>query len=67
MTYTAHRSSIISKSKAGLMAIFNPMERPWIKPEGTDTQLIIEQIEKCPAMRRRTTSITNDAQKSEYC
>jgi hypothetical protein len=49
------------------MAIFNPMERPWIKPEGTDTQLIIEQIEKCPAMRRRTTSITNDAQKSEYC
>jgi uncharacterized Fe-S cluster protein YjdI len=33
----------------GLSAVFNPTERPWIKPEGAPTQAIIEQIKKCPS------------------
>ncbi|AMS26569.1 hypothetical protein AEM51_05560 [Bacteroidetes bacterium UKL13-3] len=33
----------------GLSDVFNPTERPWIKPEGAPTQAIIEQIKKCPS------------------
>ena len=33
----------------GLPTVFNPMERPWIKPEGATTATIIEQVKKCPS------------------
>ncbi|MCU0440951.1 MAG: (4Fe-4S)-binding protein [Bacteroidia bacterium] len=33
----------------GLNEVFNPTERPWIKPEGAPTQAIIEQVKKCPS------------------
>lgn len=33
----------------GLPAVFNNRERPWIKPEGADTEAIIEQVKKCPS------------------
>lgn len=33
----------------GLTTVFNPTERPWIKPEGASTQAIIEQVKKCPS------------------
>ena len=33
----------------GLPEVFNPMERPWIKPEGAMTERIIEQVKKCPS------------------
>lgn len=33
----------------GLNAVFNPTERPWIKPEGASTEAIIEQVKKCPS------------------
>jgi uncharacterized Fe-S cluster protein YjdI len=33
----------------GLTTVFNPTERPWIKPEGASTQEIIEQVKKCPS------------------
>lgn len=33
----------------GLREVFNPTERPWIKPEGAGTQAIIEQVKKCPS------------------
>ena len=35
--------------KEGLRAVFNPSERPWIKPEGAGTELIIAHIDKCPS------------------
>lgn len=33
----------------GLKEVFNPAERPWIKPDGAATQQIIEQVRKCPS------------------
>lgn len=37
------------KGKTGLIEVFNPSEKPWIKPEGAGTERIIAQIEKCPS------------------
>ncbi len=33
----------------GLPEVFNPRERPWIKPENADTDRLIAQINKCPS------------------
>jgi uncharacterized Fe-S cluster protein YjdI len=33
----------------GLSEVFNPQKRPWITPEGSTTEKIIEQVKKCPS------------------
>lgn len=33
----------------GLPQVFNPRERPWVKPEGAATQQIIDQVKRCPS------------------
>ncbi len=33
----------------GLIEVFNPQERPWIKMDGATTERIIEQVKKCPS------------------
>lgn len=33
----------------GLIEVFNPKERPWIKIDGATTEKIIEQVRKCPS------------------
>ncbi len=33
----------------GLPQVFDPKERPWIKPAGGTTQQIIQQVQKCPS------------------
>ena len=46
---TCIHSTICWKRATGLPEVFNPMERPWIKPEGASTERIIEQVKKCPS------------------
>jgi len=33
----------------GLPKVFQPKEKPWIKPEAASTQNIIDQVLKCPS------------------
>ncbi len=33
----------------GLLNVFNPREKPWIKMDGADTEKIIDQVKKCPS------------------
>jgi uncharacterized Fe-S cluster protein YjdI len=33
----------------GLLEVFNPKEKPWIKMDGASTEKIIEQVRKCPS------------------
>ena len=33
----------------GLCNVFDPQKRPWITPEGANTESIIDQIKKCPS------------------
>ncbi len=33
----------------GLIEVFNPNERPWIKINGATSERIIEQVKKCPS------------------
>jgi uncharacterized Fe-S cluster protein YjdI len=42
-------SRVCWTATTGLPEVFNPMERPWIKPEASNTQRIIEQVKKCPS------------------
>lgn len=42
-------STICWKQATGLPEVFNPAERPWIKPEGSPTEQIISQVDKCPS------------------
>lgn len=37
------------KGENGLPSVFNPMEKPWIRPEGAEAGRIIEQIKHCPS------------------
>lgn len=42
-------STICWRGENALSEVFNPKERPWIKPEGATTDRIIEQVKKCPS------------------
>lgn len=42
-------SAICWSGENGLSEVFNPAEKPWIKPEGASTEKIIAQIDKCPS------------------
>jgi uncharacterized Fe-S cluster protein YjdI len=33
----------------GLIEVFDPGEKPWIKMDGATTERIIEQVKKCPS------------------
>ena len=42
-------STVCWKGVNGLLQVFNPAERPWIKPLGAETEKIILQINQCPS------------------
>ena len=37
------------RGENSLPEVFNPMEKPWIKPEGASTERIIQQVKNCPS------------------
>lgn len=56
--YTNNEVTVVWKPKVcihsticwkGLIEVFNPKERPWIKMDGATTEKIIEQVRKCPS------------------
>lgn len=38
-----------TKCWKGLIEVFNPKERPWIKMEGANSEAIIKQVDQCPS------------------
>jgi uncharacterized Fe-S cluster protein YjdI len=42
-------STLCWKGEKGLKEVFNPMEKPWIKPYGATTEQIIERVSHCPS------------------
>lgn len=58
LKYTKDEVTVVWKPKVcihstlcwkGLIQVFNPKERPWIKMDGASTERIIEQVKKCPS------------------
>ena len=37
------------KCWTGLIEVFNPKEKPWIKMDAASTERIIEQVKQCPS------------------
>lgn len=57
-TYTNNEITIVWKPSMcihsricfnGLGQVFNPAERPWVKPENATTEALMAQIDKCPS------------------
>lgn len=46
---TCIHSTICWRGSDALPEVFNPAERPWIKPEGATTERIISQVKQCPS------------------
>ncbi len=42
-------SAICWRHEDSLPEVFNPKEKPWIKPEAASTERIISQIKRCPS------------------
>ena len=56
LKYTNDEVTVVWKPKVcihstlcwkGLIEVFNPREKPWIKMDGAATERIIEQVKKC--------------------
>jgi uncharacterized Fe-S cluster protein YjdI len=56
--YTNNEVTVVWKPKVcihsaicwkGLIEVFNPKERPWIKMDGATTEKITEQVRQCPS------------------
>ena len=42
-------STVCWKQATGLPMVFNPKERPWIKPAGASSSEIEAQVKQCPS------------------
>lgn len=52
------------RGENSLPEVFDPNQKPWIKPEGANTERIIEQVKKCPS-GAISYFINNDMEKNE--
>jgi len=55
-------SAICWREADSLPEVFNPREKPWIKPEGASTERIIKQVKRCPSGALSFYMNTNAAQ-----
>lgn len=42
-------STVCWKAATGMPGVFNPFEKPWIKPENATEEELMAQIRKCPS------------------
>lgn len=42
-------STICWRESTGMPQVFNPKEKPWIKPEVATTEQLAAQVKKCPS------------------
>jgi uncharacterized Fe-S cluster protein YjdI len=58
LNYTNDEITVVWKPKVcihsalcwkGLVQVFNPRAKPWVKMDGGSTEQIIEQVKKCPS------------------
>jgi uncharacterized Fe-S cluster protein YjdI len=61
---TCIHSAICWKQPDGLPAVFNPAERPWIKPKAADTETLIKHVKKCPSGALSIETIQDISEKS---
>jgi uncharacterized Fe-S cluster protein YjdI len=68
--YTNNEVTIVWKPEAcihsgicfrGLGDVFDPRKRPWITPENSSTEKIVDQVKKCPS-RALTYFMNNDGE-----
>ena len=46
---TCIHSTLCWKGEGSLPEVFNPRERPWIKPNASSTEKIIHHVNRCPS------------------
>ena len=49
ITWNPETCTHSGKCVRGLPSVFNPQNRPWITAESTETEVLVEQIKKCPS------------------
>jgi len=42
-------STVCWRAETGLPEVFNPAQKPWITPEGGNTDSIVVQVKRCPS------------------
>ncbi|MBX2897910.1 MAG: (4Fe-4S)-binding protein [Cyclobacteriaceae bacterium] len=49
IVWKPHVCSHSTKCWKGLVEVFDPFKRPWITPENSTTEKIINQVKQCPS------------------
>lgn len=49
VVWQAHKCIHSANCVKGLPQVFNSKAKPWINVEGADTQMLVNQVEKCPS------------------
>ncbi|WP_330299547.1 (4Fe-4S)-binding protein [Streptomyces sp. NBC_00503] len=49
VSYDAHRCLHAAECARGLPAVFDPAQRPWVRPDGDEPERVAEVIRRCPS------------------